>query len=111
MTDSPEPIVEKPKKHVKIKTPSQIKNDEELSKMKSWWRPMMAWVYMIIIMFDFVVAPIIWGILQLFDKSQTLAQWAPLTLQSNGLFHLAMGAVLGITSWGRYKEKVAKTEK
>jgi hypothetical protein len=31
----------------------------------------------------------------------------PLTLQGAGLFHIAMGAVLGIAAFGRTQEKVA----
>ena len=34
-------------------------------------------------------------------------QWQPLTLQGAGLYHIAMGAVLGIAAYGRTKEKVA----
>jgi hypothetical protein len=37
-------------------------------------------------------------------------QWQPLTLQGAGLFHLAMGAVLGIAAYGRTKEKMAGAE-
>jgi hypothetical protein len=33
-------------------------------------------------------------------------QWQPLTLQGAGLFHIAMGAVLGIAAYGRTQEKL-----
>lgn len=33
-------------------------------------------------------------------------QWDPITLGGGGLFHVAMGAVLGITAYGRTKEKL-----
>jgi hypothetical protein len=33
-----------------------------------------------------------------------------LTLQGAGLFHMAMGAVLGITAYGRSKEKIEKAQ-
>jgi hypothetical protein len=33
-------------------------------------------------------------------------QWQPLTLQGAGLFHMAMGAVLGLSAWGRTQEKL-----
>ena len=33
----------------------------------------------------------------------------PLTLQGAGLFHIAMGAVLGIAAFGRTQEKIAGT--
>jgi hypothetical protein len=34
-------------------------------------------------------------------------QWVPITLQGGGLFHVAMGAVLGVSAYGRTQEKVA----
>jgi hypothetical protein len=33
-------------------------------------------------------------------------QWDPITLGGAGLFHVAMGAVLGIAAYGRTKEKL-----
>ena len=36
-----------------------------------------------------------------------ITQWSPLTLQGAGLFHIAMGAVLGIAAFGRTQEKLA----
>jgi hypothetical protein len=38
-----------------------------------------------------------------------ITQWNPLTLQGAGLFHIAMGAVLGISAFGRTQEKLAGT--
>jgi len=35
-----------------------------------------------------------------------LTQWNPITLYGAGFFHIAMGAVLGITSYGRSQEKI-----
>jgi hypothetical protein len=70
------------------------------------WRPAMGWMYMTVCLFDFIVAPILWSILQAMSKGQVTLQWQPLTLQGAGLFHVAMGAVLGITSYGRTKEKL-----
>jgi len=34
-------------------------------------------------------------------------QWDPLTLKGAGLFHIAMGTVLGITAYGRTQEKLS----
>jgi hypothetical protein len=39
-------------------------------------------------------------------ENDAFRQWNPLTLQGAGLFHMAMGAVLGITAYGRSKEKI-----
>ncbi len=70
------------------------------------WRPMMAWVYIAICAFDFVIAPILWSILQATYKGNVTEAWTPLTLQGAGLFHLAMGAILGVTAWSRGQEKM-----
>jgi hypothetical protein len=36
--------------------------------------------------------------------------WVPLTLQGGGMYHIAMGAILGISAFTRGKEKVAEIE-
>ena len=81
------------------------KNDSWLQK---YWRPMMAVAYMVIILFDFIVAPILWSILQAIAAGTVTLQWAPLTLLSGGIFHAAMGAVLGISAFTRGQEKVER---
>jgi hypothetical protein len=85
-------------------------SDSEKKKedwMNSKWRPMMGWMYMIICLFDFLFAPVLWSLLQALNHGQVTSQWQPLTLQGAGLFHLAMGAVLGIAAYGRTQEKMA----
>jgi hypothetical protein len=67
---------------------------------------MMGWMYMVVCSFDFVLAPILWSLLQSFSHGSVQTQWQPLTLQGAGLFHIAMGAVLGITAYGRTQEKL-----
>ena len=71
------------------------------------WRPVMGWVYMMTCTADFVVFPILWSLLQALSHGQVTSQWQPLTLQGAGLYHISMGAVLGIAAYGRTKEKVA----
>jgi hypothetical protein len=75
--------------------------------MSKKWRPMMGWVYMSTCTFDFVLAPILWSILQAYSGGAVTSQWMPLTLQGAGLYHVAMGAVLGLTAFGRTQEKIA----
>jgi hypothetical protein len=59
-------------------------------------------------MFDMVIFPVLWSILQAVgNHGHVETQWNPLTLQGAGLFHIAMGAVLGIAAFGRTQEKVA----
>lgn len=71
------------------------------------WRPMMAFLYMFTCAADFIIFPILWSILQALENGQVTSQWSPLTLQGAGLYHLAMGAVLGLAAYGRSQEKIA----
>jgi hypothetical protein len=48
-----------------------------------------------------------WSLLQSLSHGSVNTQWQPLTLQGAGLFHIAMGAVLGIAAMGRTQEKLA----
>jgi hypothetical protein len=73
--------------------------------MNSKWRPMMGWMYMLVCMFDMIVFPVLWSLLQTVTHTP-ITQWNPLTLQGAGLFHIAMGAVLGIAAFGRTQEKL-----
>ena len=84
-------------------------SDSEKKKedwMNAKWRPMMGWMYMVVCFFDFVIAPILWSIIQALYKGGINVQWQPLTLQGAGLFHIAMGAVLGLAAYGRTQEKL-----
>lgn len=74
--------------------------------MNSKWRPSMGWLYMGVCAMDFILFPILWSLLQAMTKT-AITQWQPLTLQGAGLFHVAMGAVLGLAAWGRTQEKMA----
>ena len=91
-------------KDFEMSTSSAITKEDWMSKK---WRPMMGWVYMSTCTFDFVIAPILWSILQAYSGGAVTSQWMPLTLQGAGLYHVAMGAVLGLTAFGRTQEKIA----
>ena len=82
----------------------EVKKDEDWMQKK--WRPAMGWMYLVVCMMDMVVFPVAWSLLQTVT-STPITQWNPLTLQGAGLFHLAMGAVLGIAAFGRTQEKIA----
>ena len=73
------------------------------------WRPFMGWTYMAICFFDFVIGPVMNVAFSIITKTPLIA-WKSLTLDNGGLFHLAMGAVLGVAAYGRTQEKVAKIE-
>jgi hypothetical protein len=75
--------------------------------MNSKWRPMMGWMYMVVCMCDFVVFPVLWSLIQAIHGGNVETQWNPITLQGAGLFHMAMGAVIGVTAFGRTQEKLA----
>lgn len=86
----------------------EVKSESEKKKedwMNAKWRPMMGWMYMVVCMMDMVIFPILWSLLQTLTHTQ-ITQWNPLTLQGAGLFHIAMGAVLGIAAFGRTQEKL-----
>jgi len=88
----------------------QLKKEEE-HWMKSYWRPAMGWLYMVICLCDFIVFPIIAMFMPVFLKGLGVplqyVPWQSLTLSNGGLIHLAFGAILGITSYTRGQEKLA----
>jgi hypothetical protein len=87
-----------------------IKTKEKEDWMQKKWRPAMAIMYMIVCVFDFILFPIMFTIVQFWEVesvNDAFRQWQPLTLIGAGLFHMAMGAVLGITAWSRGQEKIA----
>jgi hypothetical protein len=80
--------------------------------MNTKWRPAMGWMYMGVCIFDFVLAPVLWSVIQFWETesaNDAFRQWQPMTLQGAGLFHMAMGAVLGLAAWGRTQEKLNGT--
>ncbi len=85
-----------------VKSASEQKKEDW---MNSKWRPMMGWMYMLVCTMDMVIFPVLWSLLQTTTGTQ-ITQWNPLTLQGAGLFHIAMGAVLGIAAFGRTQEKL-----
>lgn len=99
-----------------------------LHPKESWiaenWRPAAAIIYLVICLFDFVLAPTFMfltrettdhlvGVLarsHLDVAVQTIlvqprAAWVPLTLQGAGMFHIAFGGILGVSAWSRGTEK------
>jgi hypothetical protein len=74
--------------------------------MNTKWRPMMGWSYMATCIADFVLFPVLWSVIQMIGGGQVTSQWQPITLQGAGLYHIAMGAVLGIAAFGRTQEKL-----
>jgi len=73
--------------------------------IRRFWRPAMAWLYFTTILLDFIVLPIL-------HANLGHGAYQSITLQGGGLFHVAMGAIVGITALGRSWEKMTqyKTE-
>lgn len=80
-----------------------------MARNENWmnrkWRPAMGWMYMAVCIFDFILFPIMWAVFKAYINEK-VEPWEPLTLQGAGLFHMAMGAVLGIAAWSRGREKM-----
>lgn len=66
---------------------------------------MMGWVYMAINLFDFIIAPA--AVIYLRGRGIDIDTWKSLTLSEGGLIHLAFGAILGVTAFGRTREKLS----
>ena len=86
-----------------VKSQSAKKNEDW---MNSKWRPAMGWMYMLVCIADFVLFPVLWSLVQVIAGGEVKSQWSPITLQGAGLFHMAMGAILGIAAYGRTQEKL-----
>lgn len=84
-----------------------LDGDKKEDWMNAKWRPMMGWMYMLVCTMDFVIFPVLWGILQTLGGGRVETQWQPITLQGAGLFHMAMGAIIGVAAFGRTQEKLA----
>ena len=75
---------------------------ENESIFRSGWRPALGWMYIGICIFDFVIGPFFYAWFAYYTKDfADFGEWQPLTLAGGGLFHAAMGAILGVTSWTR----------
>jgi hypothetical protein len=88
----------------------QVEKKPDEDWMTKKWRPMMAMMYMICCLCDFALFPIMFTVVQFWEvqaANDAFRQWVPITLQGGGLFHVAMGGVLGVSAYGRTQEKVA----
>ena len=86
---------------------AQMIEEKKEDWMNAKWRPMMGWMYMLVCTMDFVAFPILWSLVQALHGGQVTNQWQPITLQGAGLFHMAMGAIIGVAAFGRTQEKLA----
>ena len=89
----------------------QSKKEDE-HWVKSFWRPAMGWLYMLICFMDFVGFPLLTIFLPIIFKPFGLVMpyqaWQSLTLSNGGLIHLAFGAILGVSAFSRGQEKMSQ---
>lgn len=87
-------------------TTETLSPDEKKSEsiMSSLWRPCMGFTYMFICLFDFVLAPMMHTAVSVLTKTEMVV-WKSLTMSEGGLFHISMGAILGVSAWIRGIEK------
>jgi len=92
----------------------ELERAQEIQKehwIKSFWRPAMGWLYMVICFVDFVLFPVLAMLMPVLLKSLGIDEanyvpWKSLTLENGGLIHLSFGAILGVTAWTRGLEKL-----
>jgi hypothetical protein len=75
--------------------------------IRKYWRPAMAWQYLAVCLFDFIIAPIMTMSLYKF-LGGTYVPWDPITLKEGGFYHLSMAAIVGVAAWTRGQEKITK---
>jgi hypothetical protein len=82
---------------------------EEPNTYLTWfqnsWRPAMAYQYLVVCLFDFMLAPIMLGFYSAYTGD--FHAWDPMTVRGGGLYHLSMGAVVGVAVWSRGQEKLS----
>lgn len=93
---------------------------------QKWWRPMVALTYLLIVILDFGIMPILYEMdrpdpaaavtlalqfenpgaqVQALQTLQAQRNWSPITILGGGLFHVAMGAILTGAAITRGMEK------
>jgi Holin of 3TMs, for gene-transfer release len=99
-----------PPKNTTLKTTVVKSNISTNGLPENWftssWRPLAAYMYLFICFFDFFLAPIGMPFIYMFTHTAFIA-WVPLTTQGGSIFHLSFGAILGISAYGRTREKLA----
>jgi len=87
--------------------PVESKSEQFMSAI---WRPCMGFTYMIICLFDFVLGPMM-NTAFAFHASKEMVVWKSLTMSDGGMFHISMGAILGVAAWARGQEKTTTSTK
>lgn len=74
--------------------------------IKHYWRPAIAWQYLLVCLFDFLIAPSV--AMGLGYIGGNYVAWVPLTLGQSGFYHMAMLGIVGVSAYSRGQEKTAK---
>lgn len=90
-------------------TPNVLPQPTEEGWFKTTWRPAMAWQYFAVCLFDFLLAPLLTAWYSYYTKTPYVP-WKPITLSEGAAYHLAMGAIVGISAYMRGREKTALIE-
>ena len=64
---------------------------------------------MITCTFDFILFPMGYALIQVLFSGEVSGQWHPITLEGAGLYHISMGAILGVSAWSRGQEKLQRS--
>ena len=67
----------------------------------------MAYQYFFVCLFDFVFGHIA-NYIFFATTSHPYVAWIPQTVQGGGVYHFAMGAILGVAAWTRGQEKITR---
>ena len=94
----------------KLKVAEVMITADDQHWLRKYWRPVAGWTYLIICMFDFVVAPILWAVIPHFFPGSITQPWKPLTLENGGLMHISFGAILGVAAWSRGQADMLRTK-
>ena len=70
------------------------------------WRPACAWVFMTVVVYDYLLAPMVMQAIYALGK-QVYVAWEPNTIKAGGMFFASFGGIIGITAWQRTQEKIA----
>lgn len=109
MTTTTATVTQAPGEPTNITLSTETKELPDIGKeywFGKYWRPLAAYVYLAICLFDFMLAPIFLGYFSWMTKAAYIP-WVPLTIQGGSIFHLSFGAIIGVYAWGRTKEKIS----
>lgn len=85
---------------------------EKVVEQQHWtdryWRIAMAYTYLLICLYDFVIGPVVFNGLQYLNPDNQIGAYQSVTLQSGGFIHMTFGAILGLASHGRNKVLLEK---